>query len=182
MTAAVALAVIGTGLQVAGTLQQGRAEAQNALIVAENEGAAADARAGTNEFNAKVAEQKARSELDVADADAADFRFRQSARLATQRARQGGSGFALEGSPLLIDEADFQQIEFGASRIGAQGRIRSSRLETQASLLSRNADVERANASRLRSAGRTSARNIRTSSFLRAGSQAALGAAKVKFG
>lgn len=131
---------IGTG--VAGALAEGRAEAFNA-----------EERARVDRFNALVAEQEAKSEMDATRADASDFRKAQSARVAASRARQAASGFALEGSPLLVDEATLSEIEFGVSRIVHAGQVKSTRLKTQASLLRRSAETEDINAKLAKRAG-----------------------------
>lgn len=124
---------------------------------AQNTAANAENRADVDRFNALVAEQEAKAEMDSARADASDFRRAQSARVAAARARRAGSGFALEGSPMLVDEAALTEIEFGVSRIMHRGVVRETRKKTEASLLRNSADVEERNAKSARRAGFVSA-------------------------
>lgn len=134
--------MLSIGSSVAGALTEGRTEAFNA-----------EERARVDRFNALVAEQEAKSEMDATRADASDFRKAQSARMAASRAREAASGFALEGSPLLVDEATLSEIEFGVSRIMHAGQVKSTRLKTQASLLRRSAETEKINAKLAKRAG-----------------------------
>lgn len=134
--------VLGIFANVAGT-----------KLTAENDAMNAEERARTDRFNAIVAEQEAKSEMEGTRADASDFRRAQSARLAASRARQAGSGFALAGSPMLINEASLAEVEFGVSRIIHAGLLKENRLKTQALLLNRSASVEDRNAKFSRQAG-----------------------------
>ena len=104
------------------------------------------ARAEADDFNAKVAQQMAGAEKERAEASASDFRRAQKARLANARAKQAASGLSLEGSPLLVDEATFQEIEFGAARIAHQGQLASTRLENESLLLTQKAKADRMSA------------------------------------
>lgn len=115
--------------------------------------AKAKEQADTDRFNAAVAEQQARGELEGSQADAADFRRAQSARLAASRASQAASGFVLEGSPLIADQAAVAEIEFGAQRIVSEGRKSAERLRQEGTLLTRSATVEDQNAKLEKSAG-----------------------------
>lgn len=115
--------------------------------------AAANERADSDIFNAKVAEGQAQSELEGSQGDAADFRRAQSARLAASRAVGAASGFTLEGSPLLVDASAVSDIEFGVSRIIHEGQTRAAALRQEGTLLTRSAAVEKQNAQREKSAG-----------------------------
>lgn len=136
---------------------KGAADANMALINAENTARAAEARAAADTFNATVAEQLAVSESERAGAEAGDFRRAQNARVASSHARQAASGLALEGSPLLVNETMFQEIEFGAQRIAYGGQLASSRARNQASLLNFSSKIETDNARRAREAGKITA-------------------------
>jgi hypothetical protein len=155
--ASLVASLLGTQMSVDAARYQGAAEANKALIEAENAARSAEARAEADEFNAKVSEQQAISEEQRAGAEAHDFRRAQSARQAAQRARSAASGVALEGSPLLVDQAIFQEIEFSVQRIVHGGQVVSGRLRNQATLQRYSADVERMNADTARKTGRISA-------------------------
>src|SRR3990167_6639620 len=123
------------GTSVAGAKLEGEVNAYNY-----------EEKAKVDRFNALVAEQEAKSEMDATRADVSDFRKAQSARVAASRARQAASGFALEGSPLLVEKATLSEIEFGVSRLIHAGQVKATRLKTQASLLRRSAEVSDVNA------------------------------------
>lgn len=128
-----------------------------AVLEGESNAMAAEERARADKFNAVIAEQEAASELESARADSSDFRRAQSARVAASRARASGSGFALEGSPMLIDEAALTEIEFTVSRRMHAGQVKAHRLKQESSLLKRHAKVEGINARLARHAGTISA-------------------------
>lgn len=135
--------VAGTALNAAGSISQGQTAAFNA-----------EARAEADRFNAEVARQRAESEEQATRGDIRDFRSRQSARLAASRASRAGGGIAsLQGSPLLVDEAAAQEIEFGVQRIAGRGAQRAHRLRQRGSLLDVSARNERTNAGLSRTAG-----------------------------
>lgn len=147
-----------TGQQTAYAARfQGAVEANKALINSENAARASEARAEADEFNATVAQQLAGSEIERAGAEAGDFRKAQNARRASARAVQAASGIALEGSPMMVDEAVFSEIELGAQRIVHGGNVAATRLENQARLLRRSGAFERETAKNLRDAGRKTA-------------------------
>lgn len=133
-------------------LQAGFGAASDSMS-AQIEAANAEARAAADRFNAEVADQQAASERTAALADAEDFRRAQSARMASSRAAQAGSGFTLEGSPALVNEATMTEIEFNVGRILRQGETRATRLEQQAQLDRFSAGVETRNAGYARQAG-----------------------------
>jgi hypothetical protein len=83
-------------------------------------------------FQARVADQQAISERQVAADQERDYRKAQSARLAEFRAALGGSGTdSSTGTPLMA-LADFEsETELNARRIRSGGDIRSRRLEEQ---------------------------------------------------
>lgn len=125
----------------------------------------AEARAQSDRFNAEVAEQQAKSERQGALADAEDFRRIQSSRMATSRASQAASGFTMEGSPMLVNEATMTEIEFSVGRILRQGEVRATRLEQQAQLDRFSAGVEDQNAGYARQAKTMSVFSNAVSSF-----------------
>ena len=91
-------------------------------------GKAAD-RAG--KFQQAVLDQQAASERDVSRAVAEDFRRRGSRARASSIARLSASGAAVEGSPLLVDEAFVKDIALGSARILQGGEVRGTRLAQQ---------------------------------------------------
>jgi len=164
MGATVASGVVG----VLGALQKGKADAFNAQVEAENRARQADAQSEADIFNAKVARQLAESETRQGAANAKDYRRTQSARAASRRAIVSASGVSMEGSPLLVDEAIFQEIEFGAQRIAFDSMTKSSRARNAASLLERSAWHNKETARIARETGRASVENIRKASYLSA--------------
>lgn len=117
MTALAGALSIGSGLLGAfGALKSGKAAAQAA------------------KFQAKILEQQAASERDVSRAEAEDFRRRGSRARASSIARLSGTGAAIEGSPLLVDESFVKDIALGSARILQGGEVRGTRLGQQAVL------------------------------------------------
>jgi hypothetical protein len=110
-------------------------------------------KAAVDLFNAKVAEQEARSEMETAEGDAIDFRRAQSARVAASRAVAAGSGFTLEGSPIMVDQAALAEIELGVQRVLHTGRSKAAALRTESTLLKRRAQTSRTSAGLTRQAG-----------------------------
>lgn len=137
-----AFQALSLGLDVFSSIREGQVNKANLL-----EQAAAD------RFDAEVAEQLAVSEMEGAAADAVDFRRAQSARAAASRAAAAGSGFTMEGSPMMVDAATLSEIEFGVSRIIGQAQVRAHRLRQEGTLLRRKADVGVGNARRALTAG-----------------------------
>ena len=170
-----ALLLIGTALSATGSIAAGTAAAGEARQGAENDAIAFETQAANDEFNAAVAGQRARAEIDATLAEQADFRITEGGKVATQIADVGGSGLGLSGSKLAITEQGFQDIEFGLARIGAGGSIRATRLEQEASLLTQGAEIRKQSAKDRRKTGKRTAANIRTASFLKAGGQVASG-------
>lgn len=142
-TVSTLVGLAGSGLQGYSTMASARVDAANL-----RERAAAD------RYDAAVAEDMARSEMEGAQADASDFRREQSARVAASRAVAAGSGFTMEGSPMMIDEAGLAEIEFGVQRIVHAGEVRAHRLRQKGELLERRAGVEDRNAGYALQAGR----------------------------
>jgi len=177
LTLAAQGASLATG--VMGSIYEGRIAAQQAQVQAENTARIAEAKAEADEFNAKVAEQLAGVEKDRATAGASDFRRAQMARLASSRAKQAASGFSLEGSPLLVDESIFSEIELGAARLGHAGDVAATRLRNESTLLRRSAVHGRDTAIFAREAGAQSASNITSASLLRAAGAGAKGLSNI---
>jgi hypothetical protein len=88
---------------------------------------------------AAMAERQAQRERAIAAQQAEDFRRRQSAGLASARARQAASGVALAGSPLLADDAAQQEIALGEARVRGGGEARAASLEEDAIFARRQA-------------------------------------------
>jgi hypothetical protein len=95
---------------------------------------ASNSQAAAQRYQADLARRQADRERLLAEREAQDYRRRQSGLLAAARARQGASGTALAGSPLLADDAMAQEIALGEARIRAGGAARASRLEEIAAL------------------------------------------------
>lgn len=151
------------GYEALGSLSAGASRYQAAvnanevLVNAENTARGYEGQAEADTFNAKLADQLAMSAEDVAGAEAHDFRRTQGAKLATSRATRAASGLALEGSPLMVDENIFAQIEYGVSRIAYGGQLESGRLRNQSKLLLSEADRLTESARLARESGRKSA-------------------------
>lgn len=143
----------GAHYQSEAALEMGQARANEILISSENQARIAEGQAQTDQFNAKLAEQLAGSETDQAASQAHDYRRTYAAKLANSRATFAASGLALEGSPLMVDENAMATIEYGASRIAANGMLRASRLRNQAKLLRGQSARDLASARYARSAG-----------------------------
>lgn len=163
-----ALQGASTALGVIGALRQGESDAYATSVAAQSKAMGLEAQAEADSFNAKVSRQMAEAELQRAAGEAGDYRRTQGARAASRRALTGASGLALEGSPLLADESIFQEIDFGASRIGYAGDVAAARLRTQGDLLDLSATRNLESANFARTAGEASARNIKSSSYLKA--------------
>lgn len=155
------MATLFAGVSAAASLAGGvvgflgsRTQAAAARLQAQQAVFDARASAQANKFNAIVREQQARNAKDVAKANAEDFRRLQSARLASSRAAQAGSGFQLTGSPLLVDTLTFGEIEHGVSRLRHEGDVEATRLGNEASLLRRQAKLDKVSARYAKAAGR----------------------------
>jgi hypothetical protein len=166
--ATMAMQGVGTAMQVFGSLYKGQSDAYSARVESEAKARTAEAQAEADTFNAKVYRQIAESETDRVAAEATDYRRSQSANVAKLRAKQAGSGFALSGSPLMVDEAIFQEIEFSSNRIAYAGQVARTRMVNQASLLDLSATRNKDTAKFARAAGEASADNIITGSYINA--------------
>ena len=88
-----------------------------------------------SEFTAKVGEQQAARERQIAASEEDDFRRKQSRLLAERRAALGKSGVEQgTGTPLLAASDFVAETELQALRIRAGGETQASRLEQQAEL------------------------------------------------
>lgn len=157
-----------TATSIMGALQQGESEAYRVEVETENRARQFDANAIADEFNAKVSRQLAEAEIERAKAAATDFRRDEGAKAATSRAVQAASGVAFEGSPLMVDETLFQEIEFSAMRIGHAGDVAAARLRTQSDLLRFSAANNRVSAANARAAGAYTSESIKDSAFINA--------------
>lgn len=173
--ATMAMQGVSTAMNVFGSLYSGQANAYNAKVESEAKARQAEAQAEADTFNAKVYRQVAQSETERAAAEATDYRRTQSGNVAKLRAKQAGSGFALSGSPLMIDEAVFQEIEFSTNRLAYAGQLARVRYENQADLLDVSASRNIDTAKFARETGAISADNIITGSYISAAAAGAKG-------
>lgn len=125
----------------------------DALLEGEIDANNFEAQAWAAEFNSKVAGQMARHAKESGKIDASDFRRQQGARVANNRAAQAASGFALAGSPMLVDQSIMAEVELGASRLEHAGDVEFFRGLTEQSLLKRESLVFKASADLARKAG-----------------------------
>lgn len=96
---------------------------------------AGQARQDQAKFRARVAEQRAKRERQVAKAKETDFRRRQSRLMAARRASLGASGVESgTGSTLLATEDFAAESELQALRIRNSGEARATRLDQSAGL------------------------------------------------
>ncbi len=168
-TAQVALGAISVASGIAGAATEAAAASHDAEVAAfneeirsENDARGFEAQAEADSLNAAILRQREENEKVKARADAEDF-FRQGrAALAGSRAERAASGFALEGSPALVDEATFQAIEFGAQRIRFAGNVEGTRLGQQADILETTGSRSLESAGLARVVGKESAKNIRS--------------------
>lgn len=145
--AAAGLDVKATGYDLQGIALKTGSNIFNALVSGEIDAINYEARAEAAEFNANVAEQVGRSEKSASYAEAGDFSRIQGARLASNRAERAASGIvSTEGSPLLIDDAIFSEIEIGTARIEHQGDVAFFKGLTEARLLRHEAANDRLSA------------------------------------
>lgn len=165
----------GTGLGIWGSLFQGQVGETNALIEYGNRARGFDAQADADKFNATMTRQVAESERQRTDAEATDYRRVGKSKLASLRAKHAASGIALEGSPMIVDDSIFSEIEFGAQRIVHAGAVTGTRLMNQARLLDTSSSNNRASAIFSRQSGEYSADAHRTASYLNAGRYALSG-------
>ena len=109
------------------------------------------ARSRAAKFNAKVQEQQAQREREIADLEATQFRREQRQLQARSRVGRAASGVRQSGSALLVDDAITEEILFNEALIRAGGETRATALENSAML------------------SRLSARNSLTGGLIRAG-------------
>ena len=114
--AAQVLSAVGTGVSVISSMQQGKAGQQQANLQAEL-------------YNREATQKRQQSE-----ADAELFRRRQSALQGSLRARVGGQGVTMEGTPLMVAEDLASEGELQRLRILHGGIADESRLRFQGDL------------------------------------------------
>ncbi|MEQ8195464.1 MAG: hypothetical protein RIB59_13340 [Rhodospirillales bacterium] len=119
---------------------------------------------------AEFARQQAERERLIGEQEAQLFRRRQSANLASLRARRAGSGVDATGTPLLTEDVLFGDLLLGAETIRRQGVAQANEFLQRAS--------EQEASARL---SNVKARSARTSGFLDAGSSLLSGFGKLKF-
>lgn len=109
------LSIIATAVSAIGSISQGYAQKQQA------------------ETAAKISEQQAARERQVAAAREEDYRRQASRDLATRRAALGASGVVQStGSPLLGTEDFVSEVELAALRMRNAGEAGATRLEQDA--------------------------------------------------
>ena len=87
------------------------------------------------EAQARITEQQAAREREIAKAEERDYRRDQSLRFGQMRAAGGGSGVEITtGSPLLAAEDFLNETELQAMRIRKGGQTAAQRLRQQADL------------------------------------------------
>ncbi len=159
------ITIAATVAAAAGTIITSQAAADRA----EAEG---EIRARQSEDEAEISRQRAARETQVASQNEQDFRARQRRAAASVRAATGGRGIEGGiGSPLLTAEDFTRQAEKQSLRIREGGRVRSTRLEQQASLLTNQAGS-------LRALGSSKASGIRTAGAIGAGTTLLSGATR----
>lgn len=168
---------LSTSLGIGGAFQRGSADEANAIIKYTGDERAAEARAETDAFNAKVARQLADSTEQQGKANAADYRRTQGAKAASAVAIRAASGLALEGSPLMVGREIFEEIDFGSSRIGFAARQSATRLRNQGTLLDVSAENNRRTAEFAKKARDISVSNIRKATRYNAAAAGVRGAA-----
>jgi len=143
LKAAASLAA-GTGITALSVLQQGMQANANA------------------KFESQQLAIQAKRDQEIAKINAEDFRNSEARRQATLRARVGGSGVTMEGSPLAVmsniaDEAEFQalRIEAGGDPTQARNAATLKRVEGRSA---QRAGFMRAGATLLSGAGKFGAR------------------------
>lgn len=125
------------------------------------------------EAQARITEQQAVREREIARAEERDYRREQSLRFGQMRATSGGSGVDITtGSPLLAAEDFLNEAELQAMRIRKGGQTVAQRLRQQADL-DRYAGMTQAN---LYEAAGDSARSR---GYFRAGSSLLTGLGKM---
>lgn len=127
--------------------------------IAQGQSTAAAGRSRARLFAAQAAQRRAKAE-----ADAGDFRKRQSRLLAKQRAGTAASGVSFEGTPILVGGDTAQEAELQAQKILVAGLTDAIGLDTSAAF-------ERSGASDAEAAG-----------FINAGSTLLTGFSRVGFG
>lgn len=115
-TIALIVALAGTGVAVAGTIQSGRAQAKMA------------------EYNAQVAKREAQVAEQNAAYEEAMHRKEGARLMATQRARYAKSGVTSSGSPLLVMEDTAAEIERDALAIRYGGNVAAANARSSATL------------------------------------------------
>lgn len=173
--AALAAQGVSTALQAYGAMHQGQAASYAARVEAESRARAAEAQAESDSFNAKVYRQLAESETKRHQAQSIDFQRTQRGNMASLRTKQVSSGFAMEGSPMLINESIFQEVEFARDRMSYASRLAEARFNNQAELLDFSAQRHIDSAKFARVTGDASATNAWTSGIIGAISAGARG-------
>jgi len=118
-----ALMAIGTGMSAISSIASGQAQAD-----------AASAQAQAAAYNAAVQRAQAEQERMASNIEAQDRRDQGEKQLATLRARVGGSGVDMTGTPLTVAGGVAKETETGASRILYGGSLRARALESGAKL------------------------------------------------
>lgn len=129
------LPAAAAALSIYSSLQQANTAAQTGAYnaaLARQQGEAVQAQA---EYNARLSERDATAARERADFDERRIRTQSDAVLARQRARQGVTGLALEGSPLEVLAFSAGQLELDALSARYAGLEEERALRQQATNL-----------------------------------------------
>lgn len=107
---------LGAAVSAAGSLYKGQAGKQSA------------------EYNARMDEQRAANERDMAAAATQDYLRKGSDHVESAVAMRGATGVTGEGSPLLVNENTVREVALGAARTMHAGEVKASRLQDDAQL------------------------------------------------
>jgi hypothetical protein len=154
-------------LQGEAAIAQASADLFNTLIDSENVGRQFDAEAQADEFSAKVAMQMSRNAKDVAMSEARDFKLKAGLQVESQAALQAGSGFMLQGSPLLVQDVLLGEVELGANRLKLAGEVERNRLEQQAEQLVYSGKLNKQSALIARETGKINAQYVKETGKIR---------------
>lgn len=116
MCFALALGLIGAGVQAAGMIMQGNQAAAMA------------------DYQAKAYEQQAQADAQASAYEAMRERHKQDLAAASARAQVGGSGVAMAGSPTEVLVANAREGELDLQAIRYGSRLRQTNLRTQAAI------------------------------------------------
>jgi hypothetical protein len=109
-------------------------ELASTVVGAVGSFAARRSQSAETDNRAALLRQQAEQERQLAEQEAEQTQRRDSARLAAFRARLAGSGLAMHGTPLLVDEVAAEEAALNAETVRQGGEARALRLEQAADL------------------------------------------------